>query len=159
MRSSTTTSRKYLIALVAHSITPCGLALLDVLREYERRELESCRVIDGLKNPVDLATEAMESGFELILFGCSFGNKTMSRVESQIFNPIGLEEVGSEGRLVEIIYEGYAGFLGSPDVVSLAKALRLLYSKPFRVILLHCHEIMECKTLSLSTLKELCFTE
>ncbi|MFN3805439.1 MAG: hypothetical protein ACK4SY_10310 [Pyrobaculum sp.] len=122
------------VALVAHSNSTCGLALLDMLKIYEGKSVGMCKIIDGLAGPLALLSQ-VERG-ELFLVGCCMGYEQRCG-DLLEYRPAAPEEIGDIQKLLKEIYEGLAG---SIDVESIAASLRVLYGERFWAVKISCED-------------------
>jgi hypothetical protein len=120
-------SRGLLVALVAHIMSECGLALLEFLRRYEGEAVGRCTFTDGLTNPINLSLEARDRGLKLVVVGCNSAEGEGYEVED-------VKPVEDSSNAIEIVVNAWAGFLGSSDVNNLALALKLVHSDEFKVL-------------------------
>ena len=151
-----TSGKNLLIALIAHSLSKCGLELLEVFKKLEKSGLGSCEFIDGLTNPINIAIEASERNLNLLIVGCSTGDKggyESGRFTIKEYEPLSYNERIDAEKLVKEVYEG---FLGSIDVDSMARALRLVYEGKFRAVKIYCEN--DCDEVVSRTLNSICLT-
>jgi hypothetical protein len=142
-------SRGLLVALVAHIMSECGLALLEFLRKYEGGDVGRCTFIDGLTNPINISLEARDRGLKLVVVGCNSAEGEGYEVED-------VEPVKDNRNAIEIVVNAWAGFLGSSDVNNLALALKLVHSDEFKVVKLRCLNIESCRNIISNLLSNLC---
>jgi hypothetical protein len=142
-------SKGLLVALVAHIMSECGLALLEFLRKYEGGDVGRCTFIDGLTNPINISLEARDRGLKLVVVGCNFAEGEGYEVED-------VEPVKDSSNAIEIVVNAWAGFLGSSDVNNLALALKLVHSDEFKVVKLRCLNIESCRNIISNLLSNLC---
>jgi hypothetical protein len=144
-----TSSKGLLVALVAHIMSECGLALLEFLRKYEGEAVGRCTFIDGLTNPINISLEAKDGGLELVVVGCN-------SAEGEGYEVKDVKPVKNSSNAIEIVVNAWAGFLGSSDVNNLALALKLVHSDEFKVVKLQCLNIESCRNIISNLLSNLC---
>ncbi len=143
-----------LIAIVGSMTNNCAIMLNEILENLEGKHIGSCIIVDGLKPAITIRDLVDEYNAKTItIVGCRHGSEKELEIELLDMNSLSSNLGINSDTLVRALWPNLTG---STDPMLLADALRIIYDKPFYMMLLSCNGNEKCKSFVTKWLMEYC---